>query len=286
MIGEKPEVQNNDAERTGGGDLAEGVFEKERTPERVFLFVRHPSVQWLDRILEEAEEKGEDVETYVPIDRAGLKMTRQLSDYFQEHLADFFRTRPEFQKHERQRVSIYTSSIKRARDLATIITRNLKLNALENQDAPVPISGKPVELEFFAEAPLLVMTKQEAQELLARSRAMGREILEFLFEQDPDRVVNRLEEQRKKIEEGLEYLLRRSKTPLAIVFAHKFVIALVVWLAQQKKAGRENLEFTQEDFPRLLEITKLVAHTSITELASIRNELEVKSMPAIPHRVE
>ena len=97
---------------------------------------------WKINILAEADERGEDIETHVPIDREGLKMTRLLSQYSQEKLPDIIK-----EEEKKKEFTIYTSPIKRAKNMANIISKNLKLAHTENPEVPIPKTNIPEELE-------------------------------------------------------------------------------------------------------------------------------------------
>lgn len=255
----------------------EESFEKEKDPEKLILFIRHPSIKWIDSLLAKADQKGEDIETYVPIDQEGLKMTRLLSQYFQERLPDIIE-----EEDKKQEFTIYTSPIKRSKSMANIVSKNLKLAHTENPEIPIPKSNLPMELDYFAEAPLL-FDKEEIKKLTEQARKKRKQLLEILFERDPEKVITILEEHREKIDQGLEYLSKKSETPIDIVFTHKFVITFILWLIEQRKTGREDIRFTKEDFSRFLEISKEIPYTSITEITTKEGKFEVQSKPTTPH---
>lgn len=258
----------------------ESKIEKEKQPQKVVLFIRHPSVKWLDMLLEKAEKEGKDIETYTPVDIEGLRMTRFLSQYLKENLADLLK-----EKSLNQKFSIITSPIKRAKSEAGIISTNLKLAHIENPEIPIPVNNTPIEIEAFEEMPW-IKDKQEALDLVQEAEQKKTHPVKYWLEKDPDKVILRLNEQIPKVKEGLKYL-RNSKTPVNLVFTHRLILSLILWSIKQQKKGREDLTITKDDLPGITDLCGKIAYTSINEAwLNQDGKWEVKSISKTPHLVE
>lgn len=254
----------------------ESKFEKERPPQKVVLFIRHPSVKWLNMLLEKAEKEGKDIETYTPVDIEGLKMTRFLRQYLEENLSNLLK-----EKSLDQKFSIITSPIKRAKSAANIISANLKLAHTENPEIPIPVNNTPIEIEAFEEVPW-IKHKQEALDLVQEAEQKKIHPVKYWLEKDPD-IISRLNEQIPKVKEGLKYL-RSSETPVNLVFTHRLILSLILWSIEQQKKGREDLTITKDDLPEIIDLCGKIAYTSISEVwLNQDNKWEVKSISKTPH---
>ncbi len=232
--------------------------EKEPKPEKIVLFIRHPSVKWLDMLLEKAEAEKQDIEIHVPVDAEGLKMARLLADYLKKDLPQIFE-KGDLNKE----FTIYTSPIKRAKSEAEIVTENLKLAHTDNPEIPIPKNNEPIEVDYFSEIPW-TGKKEEALKLVDEAGKKGVHPVELWFKKEPKKIIDRLNDSLPKIEMGLK-LLEKSDTPVNIVFSHRLSMGLTLWLIEQKQLGRKKLKVGKNDFTRIMELTGKIAHTSISE---------------------
>lgn len=254
--------------------------EKEPKPEKVALLVRHPSVEWLEMLFEKAELEDKDVETHVPIDKEGLKMTGLLSEYLQKNLPQILE-----EKSLDKKYSIYTSPIKRAKSMASIVSKNLKLSHTENPEIPIPVNNDPIQLDYLAEVPW-IDTKQEALDLIKEAKEKNMHPVKLWFEKNPDEIIKKLNEKLLEIEKGLKSL-EDSNTSANILFTHRIIIGLTLWSIEQKKLGREDLTITKDDLPKIMELTGKVAYTSLSEIRLQDNEKgkqwSIHSISETPH---
>lgn len=232
--------------------------EKEPKPEKIALFIRHPSVKWLDMLLEKAEAEEQDIETHVPVDVEGLKMTRLLTDYLKRDLPQVFE-----KENLNKEFTIYTSPIKRAKSEAEIVTENLKLAHTDNPETPIPKNNEPIEVDYFGEI-FWINKKEEALNLVKEAEKKGVHPVKLWFEKEPDKIVTRLNDSLPKIKKGLK-LLEKSDTPVNIVFSHRLAMGLTFWSIEQKQLGRKKLKVGKNDLPRILELVGKIGYTSISE---------------------
>lgn len=256
--------------------------EKEPKLKKVVLFVRHPSVVWIDRVLEEAELHGQDIETYAPIDREGLGMVRRLSEYLQEDLSTRL---PGLVKEEslEGKFRLISSPIKRAQNEAAIILSNLNLAHLDNRQIPYSANKELIKDEAFGEVSW-IKSKKEAIDLVAEARERGVHPVKLWFEKiGPEETIKRLNAKIPEIEKALNGL-RQEKTPLDIIFSHRLAITLALWVIEQKEAGRKDLNITQGDLPEIIDLCGKIAYTSITEVwITGEGSWQIKSVGKTPH---
>jgi len=254
--------------------------EKEPRPEKIALFIRHPSVKWLDMLLEKAETEEQDIETYVPVNVEGLKMTKLLTDYLQKDLPQIFEKRD-----LNKEFTIFTSPIKRAKSAAEIATENLKLAHTDNPDVPIPKNNEPIKVDYFGEIPW-INKKEEALKLVKEAKEKGVHPVRLWFEKEPKKIIGRLNDSLPKIEKGLK-LLEESDTPVNIVFGHRLSTALTFWLVEQKQLKRKKLKVTKDDLSRIAELAGKMAYTSISEFryqeSKEGKEWIVSSIAETPH---
>ncbi len=250
--------------------------EKESKPEKTILFIRHPSVKWLDMHLKKAELEGKDIETYTLADIKGLKMTRLLSEYLQKKL-------PEILKEENlnKKFMIYTSPIRRSKSEANIISKNLNLAHLENQKVPIPANNIPIELECFSEIPW-IGKKQEALDLLKEAKQKNIHPIKLWLQKDPDKIIDLLNSQLSKVKQGLQFL-NSSKYPFNIVFTHRLILGLTLWFIEEKNKGKKDLTITQKDLPKIIDLVGKIAYTSISEISRKKNQWNITSIAETPH---
>lgn len=280
----EPEFEETSEEKESKkpGEVIEQKEEKEKEPkpEKTVLLIRHPSVEWLNKLLEQAELEGKDIETYVPVDVEGLKMTRLLSEYLQTNLSKVLK-----EKELSKKFTIYTSPIKRAESEADIVSKNLKLAHLENPEIPIPKNNEPINVDYFAEIPW-ISNKQDAEALIKEAKQKGVHPVKLWFEKEPDEVIKRLNEHLPNVEKGLEFL-EASDTPVDIVFTHRITLALMLWFVEEKNKGREDLTISREDLPKIMELTGKIAYTSISEIRKLKEDekeyWQVHSIAETPH---
>ena len=263
----------------------ENHIEKEPKIEKIVLLVRHPSVEWLNVILDKAEEEGKDIETYTPVDKKGLKMTRFLSRYLQTEYLQNYLTEAIGKKNIDKDYTIWSSPIKRALSEAKIISKNIKLAHIENPNIPIPKNNQPIIDEHFEEVPWII-NKQEALSLIQEAKQKGIHPVKLWFEKYPDEIIDKLNKKLTDIKEGLN-ILENSETPIDIVFTHRLTGALMLWLIEQKGKKYEDLTITKEDLPRIMELCGRVAYTSISEIRKIKDQQgeywKVQSVGETPH---
>lgn len=267
----------NNTEKISSIGEKECDLEKEPKPERVVFFIRHPSVKWINKLIEQADSEGKDMETYVPIDKDGIGMVRRLSGFLQEHLHEMLEDKDGLN----QKFMIYTSPIRRAKSEAEIISKNLKLAHTDNPKIPIPKNNEPILNDAFAELSN-PYTKEETFQLIEEAKAMGVSATEYLYTKDPKKIADALESIRKRVEGGLDFL-RQTDTPVSFVFAHRAVIAMNLWLIEQKSMGRENMAFVEADVPSFLEIARNIPFTSISQVDITNGDFSVESVGETPH---
>lgn len=229
---------------------------------KTVLLIRHPSVIWTEEFFRKAELENKDVETYVPIDKLGWEMVKHLSKYLKGYLPQILRGGA---------LGIFTSPLKRARDMANKISQGL--------------SVQPKELDCFIEVP--VSTK--ADDVLAIIEAAERQGVhpaKLWFEEETnekrDEFLKKLNYHLSLLIKGLEYI-ENSATSVDIVFSHRAAIALMLWFIQEKSKGRTNLTFTEKDIPALSLIAGKIAYTSVSQIELKANEWNIVSMAQVPH---
>ena len=243
--------------------------EKEPRLEKILLLIRHPSYKWINRLLDQAEIEGKDIEFYTPVDIEGLKMTRKLAEYLSGYLSENL---PQVLKEKTldKKFTVYTSPIKRAKSEANTISENLKLFHLENPKIPIPANNKPIEIDYFSEVPW-TKRKKYAEMLVNEAHQKRMHVLEVWFKKEPKKVVKRLNEQLVRVEKGLQ-ILDQSKTPVDIVFTHRLNLALMLWFIEQKQESKKDLMVTEKDLSHILELSRQIAFTSINEIRQFRDE--------------
>lgn len=271
---EKFSPDENEADKT------KESIEKEPEPEKAAIFVRHPSVRWLDMLFEKAVKKGEDMETYVPIDQEGLKMANLLSDYLKNNLFGILKD----SKGNPRKYQIFTSPLKRAKSEAEIVLKRLKLASLENPSIPIPENNELIESELFLEVPN-PYTKEETMEIVEKAKQKGVNANELLYLEHPEKISEALEKIRPQAEQSLEFL-KNTSTPVSIVFAHRAIIALHLWLVEQKQKGKKDLVIKAEDVPSFVEFARKIPFTSLSEIDLEGGEFVVKKIGEVPHLAE
>lgn len=259
--------------------------EQEPKPEKIILIIRHPSVKWSNFVFNKAEQRGEDIETYAPIDKSGLKMTRLLLEYLQgEYL----------QKHLPETIgkngidkeyTIWTSPIKRAKNEAKIVSKNIKLAHTENPKIPIPKNNEPIEDKGFSEIPWM-KNKQEALDLLQEAKEKNINPDKLWFDKYSNEILERINKMLPDIENGID-ALEKSNTPIDIVFTHRVTCALMIWVIEQKNKDKKNLIMTKDKLKRIIELAGQITHTSITEIRKTKDKYKenwkVHSLGSIPH---
>ena len=244
---------------------------------KVVLLVRHPSVKWVESLFSRAEEENQDIETHVPVDTAGLALTRRLSHYFKENLGSILQ-----QGELEPQFSIFTSPIKRAKTEADIVSTNLKLSHTDDSSIPTPANNEPVISDLFGEVPW-VKNKDEALSLRKESESRGIPLIQCWYERNPALVRERFSDELERVKQALEEL-SQSSTDFNIAFSHRLTIAMVLWLIEK---GGQAEEVTDDDAQRILEIGKEISHTSISELRQFedagKKQWQIVSVGATPH---
>ena len=228
--------------------------------EKTVLFVRHPSVRWTDRLLRKAEQEGKDIETYVPIDKPGMKMVKLLLSYLKANLPGILR---------RRSFKIFTSPIKRAKDMARIISKGLAKHLSV--------------LEYFTEVPW-IDKKAEALAIVEEARQKGIHPVKLWLNKEElcSKILQKLNNHLPLIEQGLKHF-EESTTLVNIVISHRLAITLTLWLIQQKNKGRKNLTITKDDLPAITALTRKIAYTSISQIELSAKDWNIVSIGQVPH---
>lgn len=226
---------------------------------KTVLLIRHPSVVWRERDFRRAEREGKEVETYVPIDKNGWKMAKCLLDHLERELPGILDGEP---------LAIFTSPLKRARDLAKTIGK--------------AFSVQPTELGFFTEVPATTNTK-EMMAIIKAAEKRGVPAAKLWFEENENQneLLEKLNYHLSFLAKGLR-VLENSATSVSLVFSHRAAIALTLWLIQERKK-RENLTFAEKDIPVLSAIGGKVAYTSISQIEFRDGRWDTVSIAQVPH---
>ena len=261
------------------------TLEKEPKLEKVVLLVRHPSVKWLDTVLEKAQQEKKDIETYTPVDVKGLKMTRYLSEYLRDKYLKKYLPQTIGEKNIDKKYTFWTSPIKRAETEARIISKNIKLFALEDKEIPLPKNNQPIETEYFGEIPW-IDKKEKAQALIDEAKQKNVHPVKLWFEKNPEEIIDKLNRKLPEVIKGLE-VLENSNTLIDIVFTHRLTTALLLWYIEERNKGREDFTITKKDLPRIQELTGKPAYTSISEIRKVKDKNGerwiIKSIGETPH---
>lgn len=225
---------------------------------KTVILVRHPSYVLTRDLYKQGELDDRDVETFVPIDERGWKMTKYLLNYFRSQLPKILK---------QGKLGIFTSPIKRSRDMATTIAKGL--------------STAFAELNFFTEVTFFKKA-DEALALFERAKQKRMHVVELWFQESPDEIVRKANDHLPLLQKGLEYL-QNSATSVDIVFSHRFAIALTIWLIQEKNKGRKDLTITVKDLPNISKITGKMAYTAISQIEFKAGKWTIVSVGQVPH---
>lgn len=251
----------------------ENAAEKEKEPSKRIFFIRHPSQKWFDRLVDEATERGEDIETDLPVDQEGLKMVGLLSEYLKSELPKNLKDKE---------YSIYSSPIRRAQQEARILHKNIKLSKLDEPTLPIPKSNEVENLDFFSEVPLTT-DKEYARDLIKRAKEKEIHPILLWFEEKGEELLPRFQEKLEQVKKGLDFLKSQS-TKLDVVVSHRLVIALTIWASNNsEKVKDENYQLTIGDLKEIFGYSGQIPFTSITEMDIIDNEVKVKKIGETPH---
>jgi len=228
--------------------------------EKTVLLIRHPSVRWSNRLLTKAEQEGKDIETYVPIDKPGMRVVKLLLVYLKANRSRILKGRP---------FKIYTSPLKRTKNMAKIISKGLA------KDFSV--------LKCFTEVPW-IDKKAEALAITEEAKQKGTHPLKLWLSKKElyPEILQKLNNHLPLIEQGLKWF-EESPASVNIVFSHRLTIALMLWLIQQKKKGRKNLTITKNDFPAITTLTGKIAYTSMSQIKLGKKGWDIVSIGQVPH---
>jgi len=251
----------------------ENTVEKEKEPSKRIFFIRHPSREWFDHLVDEATARGEDIETDLPVDQEGLKMVGFLSDYLKSELPKDLKDKE---------YSIYSSPVKRAKQEAIILHKNIELSKLDEPTLPIPKNNEVENLDFFSEVPLTT-NKEYALDLIKRAEERGIHSVLLWFEEKGEELLPRFQKKLEQVKKGIDFLKNQS-TKLDVVISHRLVIALTVWASNNsEKMKDENYKLTIEDLKEIFDYSGRLPFTSITELDIIDDEIKVKKIGETPH---
>lgn len=230
--------------------------------EKTVLLIRHPSVVWSEKFFKKAELENKDIETYVPIDEKGWEMVERLLEYLKGYLPQILRGGT---------LGIFTSPIKRAKDMANMISKGL--------------SVQPTELDFFIEVPVSTRIK-DVLVIIEAAEKLGVHPAKLWFEEEVnkkrDEFLKKLNYHLSLLTKGLEWL-ENSAASLNIVFSHRAAIALTLWLIQERNKGRTNLTFTEKDIPALSLIAGKIAYTSVSQIKLKAKKWNIVSIAQVLH---
>lgn len=227
---------------------------------KTVMLVRHPSVVWSKELFEKAEFENKDAETYVPIDENGWRMVKHLLRYLKNYLPQILHG---------ETLGIFTSPLKRAKDMANMIGEGL--------------SVQPTELDFFIEVPVSTKAK-DVLAIIEAAKKRGVHPAKLWFEENEkhDEFLKKLNHHFSLLVKGLEWI-ESSASSLDIVFSHRVAIALTLWLIQERSKGRVNLTLTEKDIPALSVIAGKIAYTSISQIEFRTKKWDIVSIAQIPH---
>lgn len=253
--------------------------EAEPKPEKVFLFVRHPSVK-LEHALQEGtdETPWDTLEEKTRVDREGGEMSRLLGSFFAEELPKLKEQGVKIPK-----LKIFSSPLIRAESIARGIEKKLEWEHQTNPDIPLAEGGIE-SMSNFSEIPLSY-SKREILKFVEQAKQEGKGTMgamEKWFDSDPAKIAGIFESQRRRVEDGLE-VLKGSEDVLNLIFSHRLVIALTLWRIEQEGTDRKDFRITKEDLPRIKEIARGIPYTSISEVRKIGDKLVVHSHGETPH---
>lgn len=233
---------------------------KGKTMEKTVLLIRHPSVVWSKELFEKAELENKDAETYVPIDEMGWEMVKHLSGYLKSYLPQILYGRT---------LGIFTSPLKRARDMANKISQDLLV--------------QPQELDYFIEVPVSTKAK-DVLAIIEAAEKRGVHPAKLWFEENEkqDEFLEKLNYHLSLLIKGLG-CIEGSATSVDIVFSHRATIALTLWLIQERNKGRENLTITEKDISAISAIGGKIAYTSVSQIELRAKRWDVISIAQVPH---
>jgi broad specificity phosphatase PhoE len=259
----------NQAEQVSFG----GTRERENEPSKLILLVRHPSQEWFDSLANKAAQRGEDIESDLPINREGIQMVGMLVDHLKSELPGLI---------ENGDYKIYTSPTKRARQEASIIMSNLRLAHTEHTELPLPSNLVPEVSEDFSEVPFTADVVY-AQALIKRAREKKQHPIELWLEEEGKKLLPRFQERVQGIQRGLKSL-DQDNMGLDIVVSHRLAIALGVWLVRHPDRDPSlGYQLKLTDLREIFDDSGNLPFTSITTLAKKGVGYVVTDIGQTPH---
>ncbi len=251
----------------------ENRIETEKEPQKRILLIRHPSQELFWKLVDEASERGEDVETYLPVSKEGLAMVKNLSEYLKTELPNQVKDKE---------YGIYSSPIKRADSEANILLKNIKLSKTEKTDLPMPADNEVQHLDSFKEIPFS-SDKEYVKDLIKRAKERNIPLIELWREDKGEEILLEIQKKVDELKKGFEHLKNR-KTSLDIVISHRLTIATAIWLASNpEKMEDEEYELTMDDLDEIFNYGAQLPFTSITEIDVVEDDLKLKELGTTPH---
>jgi len=231
------------------------------------LLIRHPTVVWTHEILKRAEEQGLDVETFVPVDKPGLRMSQLLAEHLVVSLGE-----------QVNGCQIFSSPIKRTLTLAEIIFA--EFYSQDDTAFPRDITICP----HIAEIPWKSRT-EDAEEAIERAYTTGEHFLHSEFADDPEGSVRRYNKHLKdNILPALE-IFGESSASLMLAFSHSATIGLTLWTVKQRMEVSNYWEVTTEDLRTIAECVIPIRHTSISQISKEDGKWSIDSIGQTPHLI-
>lgn len=253
--------------------LIENKIEKEREPKKRIVLIRHPEQDFKLKIPMESVKEGEDINIHSPITKRGLKQIRQLLEYLEKEFP---------WKVLDGEYSIYSSPIKRAKGAADILNTNIRLKTTDGVETPIPINNNETILNCFSEVTFatdIVTDNKIAEE----ARRKGVSFVNAWLEMEGEKLLPRFQSKLNDIRKGFAYLEQRP-TKLDIVVSHGMVIATTIWAANNPKKFKDlKYKLIMEDLREIIECSKSISHTSITEFNIYDDGISVEKIGITPH---
>jgi len=254
-------------------NLVENEVEKEKEPRKRVVLIRHPEQDFKLKIPTELAKGGEDINTHSPITKRGLKQVRQLSEYLEREFP--------WEVSDKE-YSIHSSPIKRAKDMASILDTSINLKITDGAKIPIPANNNEAILNYFSE--ITIATDIVTDNKIAKeAKRKGVDFVDAWLEMEGEKLLPRFQSKLNDIRRGLVHLEQQS-TKLDIVVSHGMAIATTIWAANNPKKFKDiEYELTMEDLKEIIERSKNIPYTSITEFNIYDDGISVEKIGITPH---
>ena len=253
--------------------LSQGSPEKEPQPKKRIVLIRHPEVNYRLVTPIKRAAPGEDINTHSPISMKGLEHTRLLA----EQLVQEFPWPVKDLEY-----AFYSSPIKRARSEAEILEGVVRLSVADGKQIPVPANNNREIVEDFSEV-LFTDDPREDEVITKEARKRGLKAVDVWLEREGEKLLPRFQTKLAEVQRAFAYL-KEQPTKLDLVVSHGLTIAVSVWaMKNSERLVDQEYKLTLEDLTEIIEISKQVGNTSLTEFEVFDQEVKPKSIGLTPH---